>query len=120
MSDALYRRLRPFVTVYSGAEGIDPTRAPRDLLQAIPGMTPELAEAIRSAGPDQDPFEAIDDDALFEIEAYFVPSREIMFEIRAEARTEGGGVFVRDAVLELTAEPDRPFRVHAWRRGALS
>jgi general secretion pathway protein K len=119
MSEALYRRLRPFVTVYSGAEGIDPTRASLDVLRMVPGMTPELAEAIRAAGPDGDPFEAIDDDALFEIEAYFVPSREIMFQIRAEARTAGGGVFVREAVVELTLQPDRPFGAHAWRRGTL-
>ena len=62
MSEALYRRLRPFVTVYSGAEGIDPTRASLDVLRAVPGMTPEIAEAIRAAGPDGDPFEAIDED----------------------------------------------------------
>ena len=120
MSEALFRRLRPFVTVYSGAEGIDPIRASLDTLQAVPGMTPEIAEAIKAAGPNGDPFEAIDDDALFEIETYFVPSREIMFQIRAEARTAGGGVFVREAVIELTLQPDRPYVVHAWRRGALS
>jgi general secretion pathway protein K len=120
MSEALYRRLRPFVTVYSGAEGIDPTRASLEILQAVPGMTPEIVEAIKAAGPNADPFEAIDDEALFEIETYFVPSREIMFQIRAEARTAGGGVFVREAVIELTLQPDQPFQVHAWRRGALS
>lgn len=119
MTESLYRRLRPFVTVYSGAEGIDPTRASPDVLSAIPGMTPEIAEAIRAAGPDADPFEAIDDEVLFEIEVYFVPSREIMYRVLAEARTAGGGVFVREAVIELTAQPERPFQVHAWRRGAL-
>jgi general secretion pathway protein K len=120
MSEALYRRLRPLVTVYSGAEGIDPTRASPEVLHAIPGMTDELAEAIRAAGPDGDPFEAIEDDALFELEAYFVPSREIMYQVQAVARTAAGGVFVRDAVIELTAQPDQPFQAHAWRRGSLS
>ena len=120
MSEELYRRLRPLVTVYSGAEGIDPMRASPDILRAIPGMTPEIAEAIRAAGPDADSFEAIDDEVLFEIEVYFVPSREIIYRVLAMARTEGGGVFVREAVIELTAQPDQPFQVHAWRRGALS
>ncbi|MGH6884823.1 MAG: general secretion pathway protein GspK [Geminicoccales bacterium] len=119
MSEALYRRLRPFVTVYSGAEGIDPTRASLDVLQAVPGMTPEIAEAIRAAGPGGDPFEVIDEEALFDLELYFVPSREIMFQILAEARTAGGGVFVRDAVIELSGQPEQPFMVHAWRRGTL-
>jgi general secretion pathway protein K len=119
MSEALYRRLRPFVTVYSGAEGIDPTRASLDVLQAVPGMTPEIAEALRAIGPDGDPFEAIDEEAMFELELYFVPSREIMFQVLAEARTAGGGVFVRDAVIELSGQPEQSFMVHAWRRGTL-
>jgi general secretion pathway protein K len=120
MSEALYRRLRPWVTVHSGAEGIDPTRAAPEILRSIPGMTPEIAEAIRAAGPDADPFETIDDDTLFDLEIYFIPSREIMFRVQAEARTTGGGVFVREAVVELTLDPVRPFIVHAWRRGELS
>ena len=120
MSEALYQRLRPLVTVYSGAEGIDPTRASLDVLRAVPGMTPELAEAIRAAGPDGDPFELLEDDEeLFEIEVYFVPSREIMYRVVAEARTAGGGVFVREAVIELAMQPERPFVVHAWQRGEL-
>jgi general secretion pathway protein K len=119
MSEPLFQRLRPFVTVYSGAEGIDPTRASLDVLRAVPGMTPELAEAIRTAGPDGDPFELIDDETLFEIEVYFVPSREIMFRVVAEARSAGGGVFVREAVIELSGVPEQPFMVHTWGRGAL-
>lgn len=119
MSEALFRRLRPFVTVYSGAEGIDPTRASLDVLRAVPGMTPEIAEAIRTAGPDGDPFEVIDEETFFDLELYFVPSREIMFQVQAEARTAGGGVFVREAVIELSGQPERPFMVHAWRRGTL-
>ena len=91
MSEALYRRLRPLVTVHSGAEGIDPSRASPDILLSIPGMTPELVEAIKAAGPDGDPFEVIDDDTLFDLEIYFIPSREIMFRVQAEARTAGGG-----------------------------
>ena len=109
MTEAVYRRLRPLVTVHSGAEGIDPSRASRELLLAIPGVTPEIADAIRAVGPDGDPFEALDDDALFEIEAYFIPSREIVFRVLAEARTAGGGVFVREAVIELILEPDDRF-----------
>jgi general secretion pathway protein K len=119
MSEELYGRLRPFVTVYSGAEGIDPTRASPDVLRAVPGMTPELADAIREVGPDGDPFEVIEDEGVFDLELYFVPSREIMFRVQAEARTPGGGVFVREAVIELALQPERPFMVHVWRRGAL-
>lgn len=82
-------------------------------------MTPEFVEAIRAAGPGADPFETIEDEVLFELEVYFIPSREIVYQVQAVARTAGGGVFVREAVIELSGQPARPFMVHVWRRGGL-
>jgi hypothetical protein len=92
--------------------------ASRVVLASIPGMTDQLIEAYAKAGPDEDPLANIDDNSVFDIEPYLIPSRQVMYTVRAEARTTGGGLFVRDAVVELTGEPDRPFRVHAWRRGS--
>ena len=115
----LYRRMRPYVTIFSGAEAVDPLRASRVVLAAIPGMTQQLIEAYAEAGPDEDPLASIDEDSAFDIEPYLIPSREVMYTVRAEAGTAGGGVFVREAVIELTGEPGQPFRVHAWRRGYL-
>ena len=120
MTQSLYEKIRPYVTVYSGADGVDPTRAPRLVLQARPGMTPELLEALLTAGDDVDPFSLIEDEPLVaELEQYLVPSRELMFTVRALGRTSGGGRFLREAVVELGASPDRPFVVHAWARGTL-
>jgi len=119
MTEELYARIQPLVTVHSGAEGIDPLRAAPEVLRAVPGMTEDLAKALASAGEEEDPFELIDEDALFDMELYFIPSREAVYGIRAEARTRGGGVFVREAVIELTADPMRPYLVRAWRRGRL-
>lgn len=36
---------------------------------------------------------------------------------RAEAVTETGAVFVREAVVGLTGDSDRPFEFYAWRQG---
>ena len=119
MTPELYRRLRPYITVFSGAEAVDPRHAPRVVLAAIPGMTDQLIEAYAKAGPEEDPLANIEDDSVFEIEPYLIPSRKVMYTVRAEAKTAGGGQFVREAVIELTSQPDRPFRVHAWRRGSL-
>ena len=76
-------------------------------------------KAIRAAGPGADPFETIEDEVLFELEVYFIPSREIVYQVQAVARTAGGGVFVREAVIELALQPDQPFQAHVWRRGEL-
>lgn len=120
MSQTLYEAMRPYVTVYSGAEGVDPMRAPRVVLEALPGMTPELIELLHNADPDLDPFLALEErNAPEDLEFYFLPSRELVFTIRALARTADGGTFLREAVIELGSSRDQPFLVHAWRRGTL-
>ena len=118
MSDELYRRIRPHVTVHAGADGLDPTRATRAVIEALPGITPAVVERLLAADPDDDPLAAIDDDVvLAQIDRYWLPSREAVFTVRAEAWTPGGGRFVREAVIELDGSPQRPFLVHAWRQG---
>jgi general secretion pathway protein K len=120
MTQSLYERVRPYVTVYSGAEGIDPIQAPRPVLEALPGITPQVVEVLLTAGGELDPFSLIEDqDLLAELENYVVPSRELVFTIRALGRTSGGGRFLRQAVIELGAGHDRPFLVYAWGRGTL-
>jgi general secretion pathway protein K len=120
MTHSLYERVRPYVTVYSGAEGIDPFRAPRPVLEALPGITPAAVEALLTGGRDIDPFGLIQGQSLpAELEKYIVTSRHLMFTIRALGRTNGGGLFLRQAVIELDASLDRPFMVYAWSRGTL-
>src|SRR5690606_20283379 len=45
ISPALYQRMEPSLTVYSGQGGIDPTVAPREVLLAIPGVDLQLIES---------------------------------------------------------------------------
>jgi len=118
MTEALYRRIRPHVTVHSGSDGVDPTRATRAVLEALPGITPEVIDALLNTGPDDDPLDAIEDDEVLEqIDLFWLPSREAVFTIRADAQTQGGGRFVREAVIELDGSPDQPFLVYTWRQG---
>jgi len=118
VTEQLYRRIRPHVTVHAAADGLDPTRATRAVLEALPGMTPEVVERLMTAGPLDDALEAIEDDEVLEqIDLDWLPSREIVFRIRAEGRTNGGGRFVREAVIELDGGRERPYLVHAWRQG---
>jgi general secretion pathway protein K len=120
MTQSLYEQVRPYVTVYSGAEGIDPTQAARPVLEALPGITPPVVEALLTERDRVDPFSLIEDEPrLVDLEDYIVPSRELVFTIRALGRTSGGGRFLRQAVIELNASPDRPFAVYAWNRGTL-
>jgi general secretion pathway protein K len=118
MDGELYQRIRPHVTVHAGSDGVDPTRATRAVLEALPGITPAVVERLLAAELDEDPLAAVDDDAvLAQIDLYWLPSREAVFSVRSEGRTAGGGRFVREAVIELDGSPERPFLVHAWRQG---
>ena len=120
MTQSLYERVRPYVTVYSGAEGVDITRASRPVLEALPGITPSVVEALLTAGREVDPFSLIEDQQLLaEFETFVVPSREVVFTIRALGRTSGGGRFLRQAVIELDPARDQPFLIYAWSRGTL-
>jgi general secretion pathway protein K len=120
MTQSLYQRVRPSVTVYSGSEGIDVNRAPRPVIEALPGITPPVVEALLTAGREVDPFNLIEDQKLLaEFETFIVPSREVVFTIRALGRTSGGGRFLRKAVIELDPGRDQPFLIYAWRRDTL-
>ncbi len=50
---------------------------------------------------------------------YFSMSNRRVFTVRAEAHTESGAVFVREAVVWLTGKGERPFRLLGWRQGRL-
>jgi general secretion pathway protein K len=42
------------------------------------------------------------------------------FTVRAEAHTESGAVFAREAVVRLTRDRGQPFRIEAWKQGQRS
>jgi Type II secretion system (T2SS), protein K len=117
MTQELYERVRPHVTVYAGSHGVDPTSATRTVLEALPGITPEAVERLLEVEPGGDPLEAIDDEVLEQVDRYLLPSRKTVFTIRAVGSTSGGGLFIREALIELDGSPERPFLVYAWRQG---
>ena len=48
---------------------------------------------------------------------YIARSRRRVFAIRAEARTEKGAVFVREAVVSFPRDPDQLFVFKSWMQG---
>ncbi len=119
MTEILVKRLRPHVTIYSEAEGIDPLRASTAVLMALPGMTPEILTAVRSdASSVDDALSALPSDLVAPFEDYLLPSRELVFEIRALAQTKEGGRFLLETVVGLDGGLIRqPFTTYLWRRG---
>jgi general secretion pathway protein K len=140
MTPELYRQVAPFFTVHSWAPGIDPATAPREVLRALPGITPERVEALlaaRSATAAGSRQPLVDqrhqrarrvgdrpaklvkalEPPLAGLDAFLSPSSGRIFAINAEAHSAGGGAFVRKAIVRLPHGPDQFYHVHSWRRG---
>ena len=114
MTPMLYRQVAPALTVYTGKKGIDPKSAPRKVLLALPGSDAAAVDAhlaARAAAPEGA------GPAFLGAEGFTALSRRRIYTIRAEARTESGAVFVREAVVQFTGGAERSFRIRAWKQG---
>ena len=90
-----YRQLRKWVTVQSQQPGFDPAVAPQDLLAAL-GLAAEG-----------------DQDAL----AFTSPSPGRVFGIEAAVRLRNGSSYVRETVVSMLRQPERPFATLSWQHG---
>lgn len=113
MRPEIYRRIAPMITVYSKQPGINPALASRDVLLAIPGVTPELVddyirrreEALASNQPAP----------AFVQAAAYTSGASMVTNVRAEARLDDGTYFAREAVALLRSLPRRPVSFLVWR-----
>lgn len=114
MTPDLYRRLRPAVTVYSRRVAINPLAAPPDVLAVLPSLTPDIAAEILSIRSQIMTARERDQ----RLSALGISPEELqltarVFSIRAEARSQNGGVFVRYAVAGLPPTGN-PYEIYAW------
>jgi general secretion pathway protein K len=116
VTPALMEKIAGSLTVYSRQPGINPATAPRDVLLAIPNMTPEVVDAYLAARKEalanKQPVPA------FPQAQGFATGASPVWRIRAEATTPDGVTFVRDAVLRPSADPRRPVIALLWQEGA--
>ncbi len=120
MTPELYAKAAPYLTVYSKRAKIDLVTAPREVLLAVPGIVAAEVEALLAARANMEgpiPRRALP--APTADRGYFSLSSRRIFTVRAEAHTESGAVFVREAVVRLTGKGGQPFRIFAWRQGRL-
>ena len=121
LDDRLYTAIADFVTVASGATAIDPMVAPRAVLLALPGATPDLVDAWlagRSLSAALTP-ESAGFDMLGEMPFLMVsPLRD--FTVSAVATTAEGARSRADLQVRLTSIAAHPYEVIAWRTPPLS
>lgn len=101
MTPALFRRIEPAITVYSGRQFIDPQVAPPEALLALPTMDPQKVAATMATRAEQN---------------FGIPGslNGRAFTIRADIERPSGA-HTREAVVRLTGRPAQPFWVLDWR-----
>ncbi len=129
MTRRLYALAFPGLTVHSRSKGVDVTVAPAIVLQALPGVDAEAVEAfaeqragqIAPGRPGVGQMAGAGGARVTTLPGlgrqYAARSRGRVFTVRAEARVRSGAVFVREAVISMTRNIEKPFNIHAWRRG---
>lgn len=109
---ALVARAVPHLSAHSAVDGIDPAVASKVLtaLMAAADDPGGLSAAVRSSFSSRS-----------ELPAQFsVKSQESAFRVLAEGRSEGGAVFVREAVVELSKSRPGAYLIKAWHRGEVA
>jgi general secretion pathway protein K len=115
MSRAIFQRLLPMVTTYSGQARVDPMTASRQVLLAIPGLEPsrldeflELREQAAETG--QLPSVSL----LDEGKTFLGSGKSQIYTVFGEGRVAGEVTARRRVVVKLTANSKRPYSILAW------
>jgi general secretion pathway protein K len=115
VTPALLARIAGSLTVYSRQQGINPATAPREVLLAIPNLTPEAVDAYLAQR--RDALAARQPVPPLPAAQGFASGAASVFRIHAEAGMPDGVTFARDAVLRLSIDPRRPVVALLWREG---
>jgi general secretion pathway protein K len=108
----LFERVAPVFTVYSRQAGINPMTASRDVLLALPNVTPEAVEDYLARR--RDAIEQRLPPPPFPPAQAYASGPVPVWRIHAEATVPDGVTFAREAVLRPTGDPRRPVIALAW------
>jgi general secretion pathway protein K len=110
---ALVARALPYLTVFSGAAGVDAKTAPAEVIAALPGMTPL---ALKQFLNDRSTFgndDAAIASALGPAAANAKAQKSRAYRIQVRLRFRNGRETMSEVVIRLRNEAD-PYRVLSW------
>ena len=113
MRPDLYRRLAPSITVFSRQPGVNPQSASREVLLAIPGLTPEIVDRYL-VDREEARRQGLPPPALPQAGG-IASGTNMVATIRSEARLDDGTLFVREAVALLRPVPRKAVTFVSWR-----
>jgi general secretion pathway protein K len=110
---ALVERALPFVTVFSGASGVDVLTAPPEVIAALPGMTPlTLKQFLNDRGTLANDPAAIAS-ALGAATSSATAQKSQAYRVLIRVRFPNGRETASEVVIGLRGEED-PYRVLSW------
>ena len=116
VTQEIYDRVSPFLTILSESDRIDPLSAPREVLLSLPGADAREVEAYVAAraeiGPDPTRLPGLDS-----IRAYLGNGMLAYVSISSEGRVLPRARFIRDATVSLLVAGGERFRFVAWQQG---
>ena len=116
VTQEIYDRVSPFLTILSKSDRIDPLSAPREVLLSLPGADAREVEAYVAAraeiGPDPTRLPGLDS-----IRAYLGNGMLAYVSISSEGRVLPRARFIRDATVSLLVAGGERFRFVAWQQG---
>ena len=113
MRPEIYRRIAPSITVFPRQPGVKPQLASRDVLLAIPGLTPEVVDDYLARRADA--FANGQPIPTLAQAGTFASGNSLVVSIRAQASLDDGTYFAREAVALLRPAPRKPVTFVAWR-----
>jgi len=113
MEPALYRALKPLVTVHAWSTKVAPMSASARVLRAVPGLSAaQVDEFVSVRGELDDAREAIR--ILNSGSRYLARTESSVYTLIARARAPSGVSSVRRAVVKISGNVTRPMSILAW------
>ena len=113
MTDDLFARLRPFVSIDSRQAGLDPGQAPAALLRAVPELSGvDIGRLLdrRRDGAAPGTLPGIGGGA-----GMLAAGHGLAHTVTADVELPSGVSYRREAVVLIGGAADRPYRIRAWR-----
>jgi general secretion pathway protein K len=117
MNYELYSRIEPAITIYSGTDRPNPAYAPLEVLLALPGMTPDLAQQIIATRQQTQPGQPPPALTLPDGTPLVANGGGNTYTIKSRATLASGASAVLDASVRLggVGAAGRPYTVLRWR-----
>lgn len=121
MDYEIYRRIAPHLTLYSGLAQPNPAFASAEVLMALPGMDPTLAQLAFQARLGFDPTSGMQPDVLPDGTPLVVTAGSGTYSIVSRARLKNGAWAELDTAVRLGGVPvsGLAFSVLRWQDGAM-